>query len=121
MMRRAQREQFAEFAKLRRGIPTLAMRRNSKTTHAWWGDGLLEDCREFSDAIDNDIMRKELHEAFERHKKQCSRRTSMHYGGVHGGLSYGPHALADEVVYIVNKHFIRALEIVAAKVESHRS
>jgi hypothetical protein len=112
-----QTEPFAEFAKLGRGIPTLAYVQNRKTAHVHWGDGSMRDYHEFRTALGDDDMSRELHEAFQRAVKEgtiTTTRPALSYGRVHGCLSYGPIPLAIEIRDIVRDHFTGALEKVAA-------
>lgn len=117
-MRKPQREPFAEFAKLGEGIPTLRYRQNPKTASVSWGDGSLWHYHEFSAALDKERMEQELMNVWERYKAQIGRRTEMCPGSVHGCLIYAPIAMAEEVREIVRGHFTRALEIVAARIQS---
>lgn len=113
-----QREPFAEFAKLGRGIPRLAWRENPKTMHVHWGDGTMRDYSKFVSALDSKSMIKDLHDIFQRHAtegKITSRRTVLSYGGVHGAVTYAPHALATEVRTTVLDYFTCALKIVGNK------
>jgi hypothetical protein len=54
-------EPFAEFAKLQRGVPLLAMWRHRKTATIAWGDGTMLDHGQFDLMLDGDnAMRNEL-------------------------------------------------------------
>jgi hypothetical protein len=122
-MGKEQREPFSEFAKLGHGIPMLVYFPKSTTASVHWGDGTLDHYAEFSSALSKNDMQRDLHEIFQRHAKEgaISRRTVLSYGGVHGALTNGPIPLAMEITDSVRDHFVRALDIVAARIREGRT
>lgn len=112
---KTQREPFADFAKLGRGIPYFTYHPNRKTAHVHWSDGTMWHYIEFSSALDKEGMAAAFQNAFTRHKAEAGNRCTLSYGNVGGCLFYGPIPLAMEVRAIVLDHYTRALAIVAAK------
>jgi hypothetical protein len=105
-------EPFAEFAKLQRGVPLLAMWRHRKTATIAWGDGTMLDHGQFDLMLDGDnAMRNELLATL----KDCKlgRHACFSGRGSCGCAIYIPLAAGEEVVAVVRAHFTAALGKIA--------
>jgi hypothetical protein len=120
-MKNPQKEAFDDFARFNAGIPKLTCRRNKKTSHVHWGDGSMQHYHEFSSALADEELGRELREIFQRHVRKGTiktNRTVLGYGSVHGCITYAPHEVAEEIKETVLRHFNRALKIVATRIEN---
>ena len=79
----------------------------------------MRDYSKFSKAIDASGLENALMEAWKRYEPGLTRRTQLTGGiGVCGSLTWAPTPMAMEVREIVRSYFTRALEIVAAQLET---
>jgi hypothetical protein len=102
-----QREPFAEFARLRRGIPLLETYRHRKTTTVSWYPEVI--CDQHPCPLDSDGMNAELLAVWQDYKPQCDKRAQFSRGQFGGCMSYVPHVAGIVAATIVREHFTRAL------------
>jgi hypothetical protein len=77
--------------------------------HIHWGDGTLCDYLKFQAEIRDTRLDTELVAAWMRHQHKQPRGAEMS-DGVHGYAVRVSHALGEELLAIVQKHFTAALE-----------
>jgi hypothetical protein len=91
-----------------KGIPWLYVVRNPKTMHIHWSDGTLWDYNQFSTAIGESLM-TEVVDAWKQRRNEQKPRAELSCGGVCGSVVFVTHALGEEILAIVIRHFETAL------------